>query len=510
MKGPTMWDIALAVGLISWMNLSSFHELHYADSLVPVLTSLQRWTPFFWDQERFGMLVPLLAIPIAHPLGNLLAQCAATMAAAWMTLYLSVGYMLRRGESPRILFVAGALLILTALPPTQRFEVFGLSQPYNVSMALTLAGLWLLRGVYERGNALSQWPKTIAAGALMLLGAYVNVGVILATGPLVWLRTWSAGEGPKASARHLREAAVASALLIVAFVGSSYASRLATRRLGELPVGQVITGTRFGLTEWTGWPEAWATFWMTIHKRLARESAWELMIATAVLVGLLALVVPRVRQAGQASIRAALALMAAGIVCFLATGLSSHVAHNRFQIRYAVPALMLVTMGAGALLGTMMLTLPSAARKAVHKGAPLVLILAVAANYGRPGLDVVRSGFDRVWGPAARELVSYNADFMAGDYWTVWPTVFYSLQLCHDRGMPCGIRGLSLRSQPTLLRAPVTPGATLRIGAARGDAEAEPMVRRLLGPFTIVSDREGAVLRTFSIRVEPSIVLPGR
>ena len=41
---------------------------------MPVLVSLQRWTPFYWDQERYGMLIPALALPVRDPLLNLLLQ----------------------------------------------------------------------------------------------------------------------------------------------------------------------------------------------------------------------------------------------------------------------------------------------------------------------------------------------------------------------------------------------------------------------------------------------------
>ena len=41
------------------MSLGRLHEFHSADSILPVLVSLPRWTPFFWQQDRFGMLVPL-------------------------------------------------------------------------------------------------------------------------------------------------------------------------------------------------------------------------------------------------------------------------------------------------------------------------------------------------------------------------------------------------------------------------------------------------------------------
>jgi hypothetical protein len=66
--------IAVAGATAAWMNVGTLHSFHHADSLIPVLVSTQRWTPFFWGQDRFGMLVPLLASPIRHPLANLVTR----------------------------------------------------------------------------------------------------------------------------------------------------------------------------------------------------------------------------------------------------------------------------------------------------------------------------------------------------------------------------------------------------------------------------------------------------
>src|SRR3954447_12920962 len=67
--------VAVTIAMIAaWMGLGSLHDFQHADSLLTVLISTQRWAPFFWGQDRFGMLVPLLAMPLHHPLANLLAQ----------------------------------------------------------------------------------------------------------------------------------------------------------------------------------------------------------------------------------------------------------------------------------------------------------------------------------------------------------------------------------------------------------------------------------------------------
>jgi len=69
--GSWILVVAGAGGLAAAMSCSTLHRFQGSDSVVPVLVSLQRWTPFFWQQDRFGMLIPLLAMPVHDPLMNL-------------------------------------------------------------------------------------------------------------------------------------------------------------------------------------------------------------------------------------------------------------------------------------------------------------------------------------------------------------------------------------------------------------------------------------------------------
>jgi hypothetical protein len=62
--------LIVIASLAAWMGLGTLHDFEHADSLLPVLISTQRWTPFFWGQDRFGMLVPLVAMPIRDPLAG--------------------------------------------------------------------------------------------------------------------------------------------------------------------------------------------------------------------------------------------------------------------------------------------------------------------------------------------------------------------------------------------------------------------------------------------------------
>ena len=72
---PALWPyLLLLVVPALCIDFTRFHEHHHGDSLVPILMSLYEWTPFFWESNRNGSLIPLLALPFRAPLDNLLVQ----------------------------------------------------------------------------------------------------------------------------------------------------------------------------------------------------------------------------------------------------------------------------------------------------------------------------------------------------------------------------------------------------------------------------------------------------
>src|SRR5437868_1336805 len=78
-----------------WIDFTRLHLGQNSDSIVPILVSLQRWTPFYWEQSRFGMLVPLLALPFRHPLANLLVQDFLMIFAGLAAIGLLVRFFVR-------------------------------------------------------------------------------------------------------------------------------------------------------------------------------------------------------------------------------------------------------------------------------------------------------------------------------------------------------------------------------------------------------------------------------
>jgi hypothetical protein len=171
------WAILLACVFI---DLGTFHRRQHGDSLVPVLESLYRWQPFFWGQDRFGMLVPLLAMPFKHPLANLLVQSGINMVSTLAALFLISRYL-----SGRYRYVVpggiAAILLLSLAHWGTHNQLFTPELPYAASLALSAGGLLFLRCGLARHR---WWQHTasilwIVMGSFcLLLAVWVNVAVI--------------------------------------------------------------------------------------------------------------------------------------------------------------------------------------------------------------------------------------------------------------------------------------------------------------------------------------------
>src|SRR5438552_18859022 len=171
--------LLLLVGATAaWMNLASLHESEHADSLLLVLVSTQRWTPFYWGQDRFGMLLPLLAMPVRSPVLNMVAQGFLSTAAVLLAPFL-VARFLSRDHWFAIGALTNVALLLVASREVQ-FDWF-CNQPYGLAMTLGFGGLVVLEDV--------QRPAArIVAALLVVLAHWVHVGVFVVLVPAILLR----------------------------------------------------------------------------------------------------------------------------------------------------------------------------------------------------------------------------------------------------------------------------------------------------------------------------------
>src|SRR5438105_989484 len=177
--------------LAGWIDLGRIHEFQNGDSVLFYLISLQRWTPFYWEQDRLGTLLPLIALPLRNPLLNLLVQSWCAIFSGIAAMFLLARYVFRHPLWP-VFGAASACLFLLFAPARLQFEWF-VEQPYGLALALVLGGLVLLD---TETDSEPGWTKRVFAFVLVILAHWVNVAISSAVAPLVLLRHTGEEKGP--------------------------------------------------------------------------------------------------------------------------------------------------------------------------------------------------------------------------------------------------------------------------------------------------------------------------
>jgi len=443
------------------VDLGNYHRLENGDSLLPVLISLHRWTPFMWEQDRFGMLIPLLALPFRDPVLNLLVQrglflfsglCSFPLLARW-------AFGPRRWPLPGL---AGAALCLALSPPFLYFGYLG-DEPYAPSLVLALAALIVLEGSGHRG-----W-RNASAALLLGLAHWVNGGLFMFLVPAVVLRAAFLWPGSEASARRAALVAAGSQIGWLLFgAGVGWA-------LNRAGIGSRTT--TLNLSPVRDWPEGWTRLFANLRSDLApHDLLWALLAIAG--PGVAALLHRGWRARAKDAVRICAALLAAGTAYFLLLGAHSWVKSNGYPGRYVELAIPAVELG---LLGVLAVPLASVLSGRAIRGACAVLGVALAAmglvRSGPPSMERIRRDLAEV-SPVAAEVLNRGCTHMAGNYWTVWPAVFLANAGLHERGeRHRTIWGVTDRGKPTWKMARAMPDEQLRICTALGDAEADTWLR---------------------------------
>jgi hypothetical protein len=452
---PPLWPYLVLCGVAAlWVDFGDFHQQNTSDSLVPVLSSLYRWTPYYWECSRLGMLVPLLAVPCKSPFVNLMTQGWLVLFAAFVTFFLLARYVVRRPSWPAVGALAAATFVVLTLPCTTFVCTFG--QPhYAVGMALALAAL-LLAEQATAGGAMRWW--LLPALGLMLLAHWVNAGIALIFGPLVVARALlenrNAGAAPAASLRTrlwdwVRRALDTEARLALGLLAAGLAGHLVLRYLvtdlGD-PVGE-------GIANPLRWPEAWKG--LAVNTWIAAlESSWQRYAALAA-GAVLILLVPAVRRQAAGPLRAAVALAGGAAVYALFVGTLGWVSHNYFCYKYWIPAIffcevalaVLAAAPAAALLG-------ARGRRALWVLAAPGLLAAVAWAEGRPSRARARAALDQMphsmpLPQCTADLVATRASHLIAPYGDLWVGAFHANLCLYERCENRVLWGVGGRCWPT-------------------------------------------------------------
>lgn len=436
------WILALSLLLGAWMDLSPLHRFHDGDSVVPVLMSLVRWRPFYWEQSRFGMLVPLLALPIEGPYHNLLFQVALRLAAVVASFFLLARAVVPRpywpaaGAAALALFVAGRGLW---------FHCYFQMQPYGQAVALSLTGIALLDLRGRRGG-LS--PLAVAAGAICLLLAFwVSLSMVFWLIALLWLRKvlglepgaagwrfWPRPRDFRPLGPAFREA------LPFALAGLSFAVSVLAARYAEW------SNTALGPAAYATWPHAWAS----LGVRGAGLLSLPLVAATAlVLAGAAAAFLVRRPARARLAASAGLCLLATALAEVAALGTSDWVHMNGLSLRFISCGLLAAVMALPVMAAVLLLEGRERWHRPANAAALLLLMVAVAWRFGPPSPAAARASFDALLGAEARQVADSGATHVLGSYWRVWPVVLHADQLLWERGERRRLWGITARSRPT-------------------------------------------------------------
>ncbi|HJT31283.1 MAG TPA: hypothetical protein VJ783_04485 [Pirellulales bacterium] len=509
---PPLWpSLLLCAAAALWIDFSKIHQSHHADSLLPALVSLYRWTPFYWELDRIGMLVPLVACPIKHPLANLLMQDFFYLFGGLTALFLLPRYMLRNATYPAVGALSVAALIgLT--PPYYRFEYL-IDTQYGLWLSLGIGGLILLepdrRGVIPMG-------RRVTAVLLMILAHWCYCTAALFLGPLVvfrWLAFRSRQRPAAQEQRGLRLLASSELAASLATLAIGVGIGLALMRLAP------IQSTDFGTLPMSQWWQTWRELIAASWQALAPQW-WPGCLAICGGAGALATIyLRRARGVGPAwRGAAALAAAACTLGAFMAT--RQWVAMNGHNFRFLlVPALFLQTALVSLVVAPFMAHCARVGGRLETASLAAIVLLSAAYAFGFPSLRRVHcyvagapGDIDDDKSPVeirTAEVLASRSTHVAGGYWNVWPMVFRTKLALFERGEARRVWGISERSLPTMHQWKGIARSQMRLAVAAGDEDAAQAFFAHYGllPLTITERYTSlSVYQPAEIKVVPALV----
>jgi hypothetical protein len=453
-----------------WIDLSGIHRFHNGDSIVPVLVSLYHWTPFYWEQNRLGMLLPALALPFKDPMTNLLVQYGISSALFLLSWFLVARYV-TTGRCAVVIGALSAALFLLFLPPKNQWEFLMEQHQYGTSLALGTAGLLLLERRHRHDGATrvgAVGPRSCAGAALVAVALWVNISIFFALAPLVLTRAvWH---------RACRQSLLPLGVLVVGLCISAWLSHIARYHdyygVASL-AGCVHCWVGLGQSEW--------------EAHLSGGSLWAYVIPLG--AGVLASYrgcqgfrgfwawQPRGRGTAtwrhlRRSLIVAAIPMAAAAGQFLFMGTLDAVNRHGANAKYIQASSMLVLLACVA-FGVRQ-CLPLSPRRWHHRvalGLGLLILLVAAVRHGPASPQRVRQALAGRLGTCTDDILASGCTHVIGSYWTVWPAVFHANLVLHERGSSRIIWGISHRSRPTRDLWDTAQGQGWHLAAPLGDDE---------------------------------------
>jgi hypothetical protein len=473
--------------IAAWLTFSDLHRGNNADSLIPAFVSLYRWTWFYWVQNRYGMLVPLLAAPIHSPLLNLLFQNWVAAFTGLLVFPLVTAYLLGWRRAPLAGLLAAAIFLLTG--PERFHGEYLIIQPYGVSTCLGLVGLMLMDSDRE-GRA--RVTRLLLAAALYFLSFWVSLAAVFLVLPLFALR-WGVerARGDWAPRRFLASVA---AIMVPAVANWQVAVHYPYR--GD-----------FG---WTP-PQTWPSNTVRLLKDAYQTAppAFLVTLAVVLAIGVVAtgLGSGPLRRKSVAAFSVA---VLTGTMYLTVLAATIHVRENGFPFRYALaPIVLCVAAVAFLVSSTITHALKARWQPWLHAVVLLGLLVGVTRRYGLPSYTRVHGILDARFGSATRFLLENHVTHVLGDYWDVWGRVFAANVAGYEAGSKTVIWAVTHRSQATrdLWFPPLDGGLVAVVKNPRTDANWMKQAKSLQLPeLTLLEETQSVRLLAPTSPTSPGLL----
>lgn len=487
--------VAAAVALVGALSVfGPLSRYFIGDALVPVHVSLTHWEPYYWGQARYGMLIPLLAMPVREPLLNFIVQnwMTATFGA---TFFFAMAARIERGATA---IAAGAcalaLFLLLDSPESHRFYLSSVSQ-YGTGLSLGLAGSIAWHRRMPRARALG--------GVLLALAVWVDISAALFLLPLeagLWLvadwellrsRKWTNARTWTALAT---DRSVSCALFILAAMAVE-AALIPTARTTD-------TNKLLAFTP----PSAWFAGWTDLAVRLVKSFPAASLIAVVLISSAALIYLSRTADRSTARESAALALVMVVVIAirWIVLGLSLWVRENGFEPKYLIPSrVLLFVLPAFVAVRAIVAVAPRSTRALAAAGfAGAILGLSVRYPFRSP--DAMRRTMEQDPGLVhyADEIMREGCTHFVGWDQPVWQTTFYLEQIAYETGTP-PVVGVALKSKPERVRWSEVSRPGFKICAPIHDHEAKALGENLGWPPLEIS-RELETIDVFGVKADSS------
>jgi hypothetical protein len=378
-----------------------------ADDLLPTMVSLQKLTVYFWGQNRFANLLPLLTVWIRSPVLNAEAQLVLRVAFGLLAPAFFSGLFYRRWTDVLCATLAADCLVLIAASPAFIHETYIVATPYGTALACAAIGMALVR---EEGQGASSWRLALTGlvGVLLMLTAYlVNFSLWMTSVPLIGSLALLVPT-PERTRLLLLNA-------MMALAGFSAPMVLAPAYQTRLTLVAPLSGfAPFAAAVWAG-------------------TGWVFLGCVAVPVAA-ACLMTTVRRGWFVRFNGLIALST--VALFAAAASSTHVALNDYHMRYFVPALigLMAAGGIGCWEVARTFLTRSAWRTIAVLSVALILAGVRLAGSGGATPDIIKPDEAAPARAVAARVAALGLDGIAGNYWHVWPAVFAAEQLRHETG----------------------------------------------------------------------------